>query len=566
MKSLPRSYFDIPMLSLLCLMGFLVPLLCSQFFQDHYTVIKWHYVHLTSLLLGTLLFLRGNLRLPKLKLWQFGLVCMLLGLSIVNIYVRGADFGMALLDRLSFIILFLASFQLFVKEGLKRLHLFFLFLFAATYLLHIYSVLQMFGFDLYPEIVNPKHASFFGNANMLAQFLGFSTFFQCYYLLQKRDQLKAARAYIPLLLLLSLSFAMLIYLGCRSILLGLAVALPFLVYSFRHRILKKELVAVLVGTLIFSIPISFSKNMGGGVLSKTTDQIEGTHIGKNSLGVRLSLWKDSFELLSDRPFGLGTGNFEFNLIPYMIDSEVKPNEDIVYNTPHNELVRYLVEDGMAYTLLFGILFLFLISSVIRKRKEHADKFVLVTGFWLLFGVEAFFQFPLMNAIGLSLFTVMLAYTWSLLPQIEVPNNFLLRPLFALCTLAIIALSSLNLRATYTIANHYKNKLRLGVACTTFPVRWRACMLYSQMAMIKGEYRTSFEAAHSILKRNPNQFVAIKLLMMVSFKQNNKPLGCYYAWKYDQIFSGKSKYHPVVKRACPRQLIDKFEQKNKLANL
>lgn len=471
-----------------------LPLLFTRQRMDYFTVIKWEAVHLVAI--ASLFFLPKKIEFPRINKW----VLVALGLlSIDSIFIKNPqDWTVHLLDRASFVLLFIAFYNLKDLKWTRRASM------GSCFLVIAYYIAQVFGYDPLSIKLGTAAASTFGNPNMIAQYLGLSM------LLFLSGRGKSTG--IPMA---ALSMATVYQLGCRSILLACALSLPLLLN-------KKQLLFTLALFGLFLAGYQKAPEKGD-VVAKT---IKENNQELKSQNIRLALWETTLKLYRDKPLGIGVGNFEFSLTPHQIGSKLPNEEQIVYSNPHNEFLRYLVEDGPLYLIVIIVIILMRLPFI--RRTE--------LGYIVFMGVESFLQFPLMNAGGLFLMALFFARIFREKHPITVNKRW---PLVILVAFMLFGPFSRNVYSNYIFANFRTDAKKLELACDINKGHWRACDLAAAAYMHKGRYFDAQRIIYDMINRQPHHYGAIRLMMNNEFRKNLIYQGCYFAWKYDRYFENSS---------------------------
>lgn len=481
----------------------ILPLLFTMKLQDPFTVIKWHWVYFLATL--SLFLFPRYFTLPKIK----GLYPTLLVMALTSLYSvfiqNPQDWHGMLLERLSFMALFLAFFNL------KDFKLIRIFNGISVTLVCSYYLCQLLGYDFLNLKFGTTPASTFGNANMLAQFLGLS------FALQMSGKKTYAQLLISALCLV-VSFE----LGCRSIVLGCLLSLPLFLYK-----LSPKRILFFFSSIVLCLSI-YHQRPYEDVITKTTKEQRQPLQSEN---IRKTLWVLSWEMFKDHPMGIGVNNYEFEVVPYQVGSKLPNDENIVYQSPHNEFVRYLVEDGIIYFTCLMIL----LGLVIYR----CHKIIPSLGILVVVGVESFFQFPLINSCGFLFISMLLA---GILKHTAHPfkGNKLYFSLGVWLVLGVVGhLSYRSLGSFYLMSNYPTNKEAVKRACELMPSNWRSCLLESMAYISEGRYFDAERSVYKILDRQGSNFAAMKYAMANNFQKSLIYSGCYWAYRYDQYFENSS---------------------------
>jgi O-antigen ligase len=86
----------------------------------------------------------------------------------------------------------------------------------------------------------------------------------------------------------------------------------------------------------------------------------------SAAGARLTIYQDSFKVIKQHPFGIGTDNF----------SAIKQSNNNVYSQAHNELINLWVENGIQGVIIL-LLLLGYAFKVFYKHLKHSNDLVSV---------------------------------------------------------------------------------------------------------------------------------------------------------------------------------------------
>ena len=91
---------------------------------------------------------------------------------------------------------------------------------------------------------------------------------------------------------------------------------------------------------------------------------------RNSIEVRLSIWRSALRMLNDHLlFGVGPGNFRHFFLEYREDKlTILKNRDLIQIDPHNLILNLLLSFGLIATLL--LITMFLLYAIKTKKVSH----------------------------------------------------------------------------------------------------------------------------------------------------------------------------------------------------
>ncbi len=145
--------------------------------------------------------------------------------------------------------------------------------------------------------------------------------------------------------------------------------LAFMVVTvyFGYLLLREKLYKILISVFLFSSTVLLtsplvSERIELGV--KEMKHVDTTNIESSSMGLRVTVWKNTIALIQDRPWlGFGTGSFE-----EAYSQKIKDNpewEKHLLHDPHNQFLKIWAEMG-----LFGlIVFLGMLTSSLFQKSS-----------------------------------------------------------------------------------------------------------------------------------------------------------------------------------------------------
>jgi len=515
---------------------FLLPLAVSLLTRDIYTIIKWKMVHLLVIFaLFQLGFIHRCFTFPKINK-LFLIACFgILGLWAFDYYFHHIPFvSEVTTDRIGFVVLTLFFLHLFKKSPQTIDTLSYALILSMT----CFAGLILFqGIISLPEFFQgtPMHTKLqhtFGNPNMAAQFFGFAllaTFRMIF--LKKPIFLKA------LFSLLFLFFSLfLIKTGCRSVMIGVGLGSVFYSVMQLKTYRKSLLISGFVAGLI-ALPFLF-------LLRPQTVQ----H--------RLDMWQNAIHIAKDYPLGVGRGKFGFYHVLYQEQDQVSPrSEGLIERTPHNEIFKYLAEEGWAYVLMIFVLlgsFLYVTRLDLASSFKTNEKTQMVGAFALLLIVESLMQFPFELALPYLMISVVLGYLFSLAPR-QNSSSWPFSVLVSIPLLGIFGTISWFLWRS-DLAHGIKrfDAAFVQEACTRTPYAWRTCDLHTGHLLQQKRSEEAIESLLTHLALRPYNFLNLYKLGHAYMMSGQKDLTCKFAWFHDRLFDHKSRLHQFVVEECPQQ--------------
>ncbi len=384
---------------------------------------------------------------------------------------------------------------------------------------------------------------FFGNRNLLSEFLGFAFLILTYafLFLSTNKYIKIAIAIVSSLILTIIAFSL-----SRSVLLSLFLSLLAIAFFhfFKLNFIKKIylcaqlLLIVALPTIIF---ISQSP-----IKSSIPDSQNKTA----SVNVRKARWFNSLCMLKENPLGVGNGQFEFNYTKYHHcvhpDSE-SLNENII-KSPHNGYLEIAIENGLLALLAICSLILYLMNLAFKKRFYNFGFIYLI-----YFLTDAFFAFPLET--GGTFYVSMFGFAL-ILKEIPVEKKFLstyatnifrlTKNIFGLLIIVGVVLSTLS---HYLEFSKYHHLSKINFACQIYPSNWRACLRKAQLQIESGNFKDAIDSLEKYVKVQPYHFVYIDQLGKSYWKMGEKKKSCENVKRFDEIFLKKSHLHHFYINQC-----------------
>lgn len=514
--------------------AFFIPLLNTTMIYDHFSVIKWFAVNTLAVL--ALLHLMTFKKLPKPELPKWIWVTLALSaLIFITHLIQGHTrlINFPLVDRLSILILCYYFYAYFKEYDLTFESLFYPTV-ASTLIVCIYGFYQV----SIATGASSDFSSTFGNTNMTGQFLGFSILIQLFGKPFKEKNF--TKLEILRLAIFAISVVYLTLLMCRSIYLGLILCTPFLFLKNRP---SKAFTFCAIAGLSLALGL-FLRAKPAEALQK----IKVFEVQNETTKQRWVMWRQSLRQLQDTPFGIGPAGYEFGSIPYMINTESPPKEDLVFKSPHNEFLRFAVEDGVPFVLLMTAFWIWLLMTKLKQR-PWSNETVFCAVFAILWLTEMSVQFPFENAYPSFLISIMGGYVLANRPLANNIQPMVFRTIGALLLATMIFVLTPMMHAKYLEGKSTTNPQYYQKACELYPDNWRPCINYARYSIDLKNWINAEETLRDILQRTPYNFAALKLWGVMAYENKYHHQGCTAIWIYDQIFSGKSSMHSALNELC-----------------
>ncbi len=509
-----------------------MPLVTSEFTSDFFVSPKFFTFYIVCLcFLFLASFLKGNssVQIPK---------CIVIPLSIsgclyfaFQIFFWTGSYGVVTYELLCFLLVILFSLFSSDENFLNRIVLFNL----AVLVCAVSTILINIVWE------NPTSLDlFFGNRNHLAEFLGASIIIQVIYhkaSLAGSKVLKTLSAYSVVGALYICVITL-----CRSVLLSLIVCvLVYLLMQIFKGIRNRKftispisfftLLSILLASSFFGYKTFFSGSS------------ETAYIKSATTNLRLIRWKNTLEMIKDRPLGFGPSSYEFAYLEYKDkkENDFEATETVLIKSPHNGYLELFSEYGFAV----GLSFLCVLAIVIYKFAllPVPIYFYII----LFFSINAFFSFPMelpYSSYLIAIFVGSGIREMSSDGGFKVNVKFLSRILaipFSIYT-AIVILSTVS-------SNLAEDKFNSKEFCNLTPSIWRNCVDAGVQAISRGDFNESSEILGDYLKLYPNNFIAQRYYAFSLAKLGKIDAACGILEKYDTMFSGKSSVHEIKMNQC-----------------
>jgi O-antigen ligase len=527
-----------------------VALVASPRFADQFTSVKWY----ALVALGLAWFLAEWLREPagpRLSRWAAVSLSAFVALVVAGSLRQGPAWAMEpLLARSGFALVALASFSYFRRTDLAlgplRASVA-----AACAIVVALGFLQLAGLRPLPGLTAGDQVSAtFGNVNMAAQFVALGLVVVLSGIGGEGEPPRSRAAVVALAVLGAAGLAYLHLLGTRSAPLALTAALAFLlVVDRRAALLRLAAGGALVVAILRFLPGAAGPPQSGGTSAHK----------RESVRVRFAVWSDTWDLVRDRPLGVGAGNFEQAFIPYALGGRTRPDESLVFRSPHNEYLRFLAEEGLAASALLAVLLIGLGVALHRSptvASWRSPPGRLLGSVSVFLAVEAFFQFPFEMAFPALTAAVMLGLAGACLgPSSAVSRRGAWRLLAVVAAAGVVWALVRVVQAERLWVGARSDVRAQEEACRLDPRRLEACTQGAWLRIGSGDHETGRRALVEVLERAPHYYPAIKLLGEDSMARGDRETGCLYLGVYDALFDGRSALHERIRHDCPPAALD-----------
>lgn len=548
----------------------LIPFVFIAEYVDYFTEAKWVFLYgATGVLLIVTSLTKKEFIIPRLQTWQIAVVLALVVIFLQNTTRFGWLFqGRVVLDRILFCI-WAWIFFLKIRETPKFLMYLSYSLLVSAVLVTTIGLLQCSGvvFSFLPSGYSGNSASF-GHVNYTAEYLAYAIVF---FLVFHKDE---TRFYRRLLFEISTAAAVayVIHLNCRAVFLGLIASLVYLVIF--ARVLPK-LAFVRVCTLSFLLYAAPT------LLQSFRQQIQTVPVvhnpvtsvlakGTATIHERFFIWQDLLATTLANPAGIGPGNFAFG---HLLASGKTPHSEIreffFWHHPHNEFLRFLVEDGWLFTGLLSILYCSLIWTSWRKYRATQQgsteyesltkKWKLLVSLGLILLTSGGFSFPLYLPFSFLVAALLTALLFTLQKE-----RLVIKPKFyskMLLTL-VLCIAFLNLAgrvdlAEYVAKNRLNSEADTDLACRMLPHHWPVCLAAAQANIDHNHFDAAKAKLDRILQMFPFHYPALRTQAFLAAQQGNGFDECMSLWAYDAILRNPSSMTERKNAVCSHEFLQEI---------
>lgn len=524
----------------------LFPLIKIEMFAHDFFFTKWAITYGTaSLLTLSLVSLKRSLTLPK---FSNPLILSLIFLFIVqlvnHIYAYLSLLSTPFMDRIFFVVLTFSIFHLF-QQGVLTKRIFMVMIASSTALFLVMCLLKLGG-----ELSRADLSLTFGNINMSAEFvgMGLAVMLGGY----QHTNLNLEKRILDGLIVASMVY--LYYASSRSIVVSLGCVFATLI--FLRLMPLKKIIYLIAASLVFIVFIEIYPKilillnpLNSWSLAQTVLP-EADFVKASSTLARWQIIKTTLQLIWENPLGIGPGNFLYAYIPY-IKGVPAFNEGYILQSPHNEYLRFLAEDGIFFVFGMIIACWFLIKDNIKKIGPICEKNPMIVTFFTFMAIQSLFQFPLINGVP---FFICACFTGYLLAELYVDQVVYLetRPSFFLGTAMAIVLCFFCFArvASEWLEFFHRDSISLSrFACRLNDSNADACMNQARAEIGALRYADAKETILRELVKRPHNFVALSILASVEFYLGNMQARCVSLKKIDDYFRNESSYHAYIQENC-----------------
>lgn len=208
--------------------------------------------------------------------------------------------------------------------------------------------------------------------------------------------------------------------GARTSLLNLFIIVTF--YILYYLKINSFTKSSLIKTLVIILPIiialfvsnrSFEKSKDNDRYKSVESRLTQINANDASAQARLTYWRNSLKISQKNPLlGVGLGNYRIESLPY---ERISENEFVVSLDSHNDFLEILAETGILNAIIYFSLFVYIlfinIKRIVKSKDNNRNTVAILTIMLLIvYGGDAFFNFPMYRPTMLIFFSLILALT------------------------------------------------------------------------------------------------------------------------------------------------------------
>jgi O-antigen ligase len=485
-----------------------------------------------------------DVRYPQLSMTFWSIFCALILFKFAQIFTSNISIiSSTTLDKMTFIPIVLLGYNLFLKDKIKLDDILWG-IFISTFIFLILAFVNVFhigGFD------RDQLAGNFGNINIAAEFLGLSLILQLSTLFTKQLQ-KSLKLF---LYGLSLFTTLYVYLASsRSVLIALIISFSVLLFfkvTSKPRILKWLGSVSIISCFVIGLGLHLKADQNAQQTAWVPDLQKSV-----STNTRYELLKATLQMIQHNPWGVGPGEFEFAIMPYLHKMMPEFNEYVIPHAPHNEYLRLLAEEGIPLTLMLCAL----VIVFLYERRKHIvstlQQYPIIAAFFTFWIIQSAFQFPFTNGFSVLVFCLIFSFALFKICPIKNDKQGIIVPqkptLLYACAYAALYVSVCTSEYLTLWQPNASEKSKLAYALNAR--NWYAGSNYTQALIAQQDYARAQDLLDAELKKRPHHFVAVRQLISVHLATNNTNDACRLMKKYDSYFANNSSYTAMRTSSCP----------------
>ncbi len=490
---------------------------------------KWIALYALSLLLIALVYWKEKkvtLKVPSFFRWILVLYLASLGLTLLSAPLGYMEKSIS--EKFLMCALALSANIAMQKEGvfLEKLKFW---IFGSSPILYA---------CLFWGQLNGTPYKFFGNPHPLSELLAVLALIQAFFIFYPtRLKDKASqRAIIYQIIIFATGIAFILFLRSRTAMLGCLIGLSsymMLNLFSKVKVTKRSTYGIRGVIALLAVAFVF--------YSSTTGKI-------TSVNYRIVKWKNTLQMIQDKPLGVGLGNFFSAYTGYQNSAvyDVEATEGWVLENPHNAFLEHAAEEGILSALVILVALSFMLIQLFKLPQTGITPLLKALFAFLL--VDAFFNYPQDNSYPFFIISFCLGAIAFKISD----TSFVIKPktwaLFAaLCSLFLIYFPVRYYTALYLSSSRIASQSQK--ACAVDDQVWVACV----DAMSDDWKNKKFEDALSKFSRLESRFVGHFVLRKKRIEylwtSGKKTEACDAAIEYNALFNGKSTLVDFHKSMC-----------------
>ncbi len=507
---------------------FVVPNVWSIYFNQNFVYPKVIILDFVLALVPLMLAFEGRIRVPPRNVLILVAVMAVLRL-IPTLITPNWVTSYSYINAASFAMLALYFMSVWIIHEL-RLKTFF-----WPYVITCYSILIFVVYQFIQSrilIGNPEPLFFsgpFGNINMMSEYIIFLLPMGLF-LLRQTEGWRSWMLQLGLIGWISI-----VLVGqSRSAWMALLICFAF---GLWRGLSKKEWASYLTALILFFAAQTIPVQPGA----------DYAQAKKGSLMKRMTLYQGATRMLADNPLGIGGAEFEYGYIPYQISTEEAPVEREKFNTPHNEFLKWGIENGWAF-LLAVCVWWFLLGRLVWKIQAPRELQTFYRSSYLVLGPQMFFQFPFENPASF----LALAFITGLLLAAGKTTEWRLkawgRALAVVICLALLAKAGTQTAARWIESQYAQDRNMLSEGCPLDRSNWRLCFLHT-MSLLEFYPEDARRNSQTQLIERPFDYHALRALGFYYITTHKLKDACEITRVYDSLFLGSSLFTQFIKDNC-----------------
>lgn len=508
---------------------FIVPLIWCRYLNQNYVSTKWITVDYLTVLAALGLLVQKKIHIPAGRILT--LTGVLLALKLITSaqhfhYVSYYN----LAESICFATLCVYFLNVWQNQKLDWKNIFWL---------YVPSALVVSSFVLY-QFVNSRilkgetepfyYNGTFGNINMMSEYVVF--LLPLGFFLTRNEKTPWKKA---LLTVCVTSWVFLILIGQgRSAWMGLGLCFA---YSLIKGMQKREWIMYALPLVLFMGTKYIPYKGPDYALAK-----------EGSLAKRSELYKGSSLMLLDSPLGIGGGNFPFSYMPYQMATKEPPTERERFDTPHNELIKWGIEQGWAF-LLVNCLWWLALGWAVFKIPGSPDLQIFYRTSYLVIGPQIFFQFPFDNPSSSFAMAFIFSIFFLNTKTKELSHRGFRKIATALVVLVVAGKAISFSTAKYIESQKTYDMNALEFGCQINPANWYVCFLYSMKKLNSAFPHDVLPQIEKSMERRPFDYQALRILGLYYIDQKDLNKACSVTKVYDSLFLGQGVFRGINAQFC-----------------